>query len=133
MMIHSKCVLVAEDNPALANVTRFNLERAGFHVHLARDGEEAAGLIAGHHFDLVITDLQMPHMDGEQLCQYIRTVAMLPDLPIIICSAKGLEIDASRLVEEYGLSHVLFKPFSPMELVRVATSLLEVRYSILDA
>ncbi len=117
-------ILVAEDNPALAQVIRFNLERAGFAVQVAGNGEDAAELIASQTFDLVITDLQMPRMDGEQLCRHIRAIAGLEDLPIVVCSAKGLEIDMARLMVGYGLEQVLLKPFSPAELVNIVTSVL---------
>jgi len=123
-------ILVAEDNPALGQVIRFNLERAGFDVQVAGNGEEAAQLMAGQAFDLVVTDLQMPRMNGEQLCQHIRTVANLKDLPIIVCSAKGLEIDTARLTVEYGLEQVLIKPFSPTELVNIVTSVLGDRSAV---
>lgn len=112
-------VLVAEDNPALANVTRFNLERAGFDVSVARDGNEAAQLIDEQPFDLVLTDLQMPGMDGEQLCSHIRSRPEGAQLPIVVCSAKGLEVDMTRLVMEFRVAHMLYKPFSPVELVGI--------------
>ena len=115
-------ILVAEDNPALANVIRFNLERAGCSVTLIRDGAEAARRIDEERFDLVVTDLQMPGLDGEQLCRHIRSQPDYCDIPIIVCSAKGLEVDMNRLLLEYGISHILFKPFSPVELVNICAS-----------
>ncbi len=130
MMAGYRRILVAEDNPALGQVIRFNLERAGFDVQVAGNGEEATQLIAGQTFDLVITDLQMPHMDGEQLCRHIRTVLGLQELPIVVCSAKGLEIDTARLMVEYRLEQVLLKPFSPTELVDIVTSVLGDRSAI---
>ena len=124
-MSHSpKRILVAEDNPAMSNVICFNLRRAGFEVCPAPDGAEAARRIDEEHFDLVFTDLQMPGLSGEELCQHIRQKAQLRDLPIVICSAKGLEIDTARLLVDYNLSKVMFKPFSPMELVFLAKSIL---------
>lgn len=112
-------ILIAEDSRPLANVMRFNLERAGFDVTVARDGAEAAQRIDEHRFDLVLTDLQMPNMDGEQLCRHIRSNPDRSDLPIVVCSAKGLEVDSTRFVMEYGISHMLYKPFSPVGLVNI--------------
>ena len=112
-------ILIAEDSRPLANVMRFNLERAGFDVTVARDGAEAAQRIDVERFDLVLTDLQMPNMDGEQLCRHIRSNPDRSDLPIVVCSAKGLEVESTSFVIKYGISHMLYKPFSPVGLVNI--------------
>ncbi len=121
-----KRVLVAEDNLAMLVVVRFNLTRAGFDVQAAANGAEAARLFDDQSFDLVITDLQMPEMSGEELCRHIRRQAGPSTTAIIVCSAKGLEIDSARMMVDHELSHVLFKPFSPSELVKVVRRILQV-------
>ena len=125
MSSEPKRILVAEDNPAMNNVIRFNLERVGYDVVAETNGADAAQRIDEQSFDLVFSDLQMPGMTGEQLCRHIRQTAGLKDLPIVICSAKGMEIDTARMTVEYGLSQVLCKPFSPVELVSLAKSILD--------
>ena len=80
-------ILIAEDSRPLANVMRFNLERAGYDVALARDGNEALQLIEEERFDLVVTDLRMPGGDGEQICMRIRSRPDCALLPIVVCSA----------------------------------------------
>lgn len=127
-----KRVLVAEDNPAMNNVIRFNLERVGFEVVAETNGAEAAKRIDEQEFDLVFSDIQMPGMSGEELCRHIRQTAQLKDLPIVICSAKGMEIDTARMKVEYGLTQVLSKPFSPVELVTLAKSILDRPVSTVD-
>lgn len=124
MALIPKRILIVEDNPAMSNVIRFNLERAGFEVEVATNGAEAARLFDEQSFDLVITDLQMPEMSGEELCRHIRRLAGPSTVPIVVCSAKGLEIDTARMFVDYELEQVLFKPFSPVKLVSLATSIL---------
>lgn len=118
-------VLIVEDNRAMTQVLRFNFERAGFATAVAFDGLEAIRQLEERNFDLVITDLQMPAMDGGELCRHVRDVMQLTDLPIVLCSAKGMEIDAAHLVVAYGLSQVFFKPISPQAVVSFVRQLLD--------
>jgi CheY-like chemotaxis protein len=110
-------ILLAEDNPAMANVVRFNLERVGAEVAIALHGKEAIELLESRAFDLLISDLQMPQMGGDELCRYLRQQDKWSDLPIVLCSAKGLESSTTALVEACGIHKVFYKPFSPQELV----------------
>ncbi len=118
-------VLIVEDNRAMSQVLRFNFERAGFSASVAFDGLEAVKQLQERSFDLVLTDYQMPHMDGAQLCRHIREVLQLTDLPIALCSAKGLEADAASLVIAHGIDHVFYKPISPQAIVAYARKLLD--------
>jgi CheY-like chemotaxis protein len=111
-------ILIAEDNPAMSAVIRFNLERAGFEVQVASTGRRAAELAATQPFDLIVTDYQMPEMSGAELCKYVRETLNQSDLPLVLCSAKGMEVQTAHLMVECSLSKVFFKPFSPQELVR---------------
>ena len=110
-------ILLAEDNPAMANVMRFNLQRIGAEVAMAQHGREAVELLESHEFDLLVTDLQMPQMNGDELCRYLRQQPQWAEMPIVLCSAKGLESSTRKLVEDCGIQKVFFKPFSPQELV----------------
>jgi DNA-binding response OmpR family regulator len=117
-------ILVAEDNKVLGDVLRFNLERSGFHVTLARTGDAAAKLLAGESYDLMFTDIEMPGMNGIDLCRYLRFELGNSDLPVAICSARGLEVDEQEMRTKYGVSEIIFKPFSMRELVALASRLL---------
>ena len=120
-MPEPKRVLVAEDNVVLGDVIRFNLNRSGFSVTLARNGEEALRLVSSQPFDILLTDYEMPGIDGEQLCSRVRNELNLSSIRIVMCSAKGLELDREELISRLGLEAILFKPFSIREL----TTLLE--------
>jgi DNA-binding response OmpR family regulator len=113
-------VLVVEDNRVMADVMRFNFNRAGFSVAVALNGRLAWDLLQSDVFQLVVTDFQMPEMDGGELCRRIRAESRFDGLPIILLTAKGLEIDRERLTRELGLSLILHKPFSPRQLVAAA-------------
>jgi DNA-binding response OmpR family regulator len=116
-------VLVAEDNRVLADVVRYNLEKAGFDVVVASDGQRAIEALNDGPVELLITDLQMPHVDGIGVCRHVRETLKLLDLPIVMCSAKGLELDTEQLQSQWKLAKVFFKPFSVREVVELARSL----------
>jgi CheY-like chemotaxis protein len=117
-------IVTAEDNPVMAHVIGFNLRQAGYEVIAARNGQEAWTRFEQERVDLLITDYQMPILDGWELCQRVRQRWSAHQLPIILLSAKGLEIDGDRLVAEGYIQRIIFKPFSPRELVRAAGELI---------
>ena len=113
-----KRVLAAEDNAALLGVVRFNLEKAGFEVQTARNGRLAWEALEQSPFDLVVTDQQMPELTGEELCRRMRSDARFVDVPVIMLTAKCLELNRAMLRDELRIFEVLSKPFSPRELVQ---------------
>lgn len=117
-------VIVAEDNRVLQDVIRFNLTRAGYSVRTATEGRQVLQLISEAPADLLVTDCQMPGMSGLELVATIRSMAELKDLPILFCTAKGLEID-QRILDDLRLPVLLCKPFSPRDLVEKCKQLLE--------
>lgn len=116
-------VLVAEDNYALANVLRFNLQRAGFAVTVANNGMQAIEYLGREAFDLLMTDFQMPGVNGEELCRVVRQELQLDSMPIVMCSAKGFELDIPGLKAQYGISEILYKPFSVQAIVSLIQTL----------
>lgn len=118
-------ILIAEDNRALARVTAFNLRRHGFEVLVAHDGRAAWEQLRRQHFDLVITDQQMPEMTGLDLCAAMRGSEMHARVPIVFLTAKGLELDRRQLEDEFGVSRTYCKPFSPSEIVAGVREILD--------
>jgi len=110
-------ILIAEDNVVLGDVIRFNLERSGYAVTVARNGIEALRQVACQPFDLLVTDYEMPGVNGEELCYQVRKVLKLHDIKMVLCSAKGLEIDHEALKAKYAISAIVSKPFSIRDLV----------------
>lgn len=118
-----KHILIVEDNSVLSDVMRFNLERSGFKVTVAANGQQGLQQLQNQRFDLMITDFQMPGINGAGLCQGVREELNIHDMPILMCSAKGLELDAEELRRKWQVSQLLFKPFSMREIVSYAKTL----------
>lgn len=111
-------VLVAEDNSVLSHVLRFNLESAGLKVIAAVNGREAMRALDAQDFDLLITDFQMPEANGDEVCRYAREEAKRTRMPIIMCSAKGLELDSEALERQWGVIRIFYKPFSMRDMLK---------------
>lgn len=110
-------LLVLEDNVPMAQVLRFSLERAGYRVCVASSAEQAldsARLIA---FDLILTDQQLPGMTGTEFLTRLRDIEHHRATPILMLTAKGLELDVPRLRLELGVRELFLKPFSPREVL----------------
>ena len=109
-------VLVVEDEAPLVTMLRYNLEREGFQVCEAGDGEEALVQIAERRPDLVLLDWMLPLVSGIEVCRRIRRSPETRSLPVIILTARGEETDRVRGLDS-GADDYVVKPFSPSELV----------------
>src|SRR5215469_7242945 len=109
-------VLVVEDEPALVILLRDNLEREGFAVNEAHDGEEALLQLRESKPDAVLLDWGLPRISGLEVCRQIRRAPAWRDLPVIILTARGEEGDRVRGLDS-GADDYVVKPFSPSELV----------------
>jgi len=114
----SNRIVVADDEAHIVLAVSMKLHKAGFVVETARDGQEAWDIVRRDPPDLLITDCQMPRMNGLQLCQAIRSVPELDGLPIFMLTAKGLELDEQELSRELKINRLLVKPFSPREILK---------------
>lgn len=119
-------VHVCDDEPHIVLAVSLKFSKAGCRVTSDNNGQSAWESIQRDPPHLVITDLQMPLLDGLGLVKQMRAQPALKDIPVILLTAKGFELDEQELRTEYGVQHVLSKPFSPRELVSVANSLLGV-------
>lgn len=113
-------ILLVEDEKNIRDAVAAYLERAGYWVTPAADGQEAADAFSLHQFDLVILDLMLPRLPGEKVCRIIRDTS---DVPIIMLTAKG-EVEDRIVGLELGADDYLIKPFSPRELVARVRALL---------
>lgn len=126
MQTEPKKVLVVEDDPVMADLVRFHLERAGIEVAVASNGQDALDLLGRSDFDLVVTDYQMPGINGAELCQKMRGESRWSQTPVVLLTAKALELDLSRLSEKLGVRQVFSKPFSPRALTHAVQECLAV-------
>lgn len=106
-------ILLVEDEESFVDALSVGLDREGFKVSVARDGQQAMTLFAKDTFDLVLLDLMLPKVSGLDVCRSIRTSS---DVPIIIVSAKGEEVDMVLMLE-IGADDYVTKPYRLRELV----------------
>jgi len=108
-------ILAADDDPDILKLVVFRLERSGYVVLQARDGEEALRLALEHKPDLAVVDVMMPRMDGLELVRRLRAEEATSRTPIIMLTARAQDTDLQAGFEA-GADDYLRKPFSPLEL-----------------
>lgn len=109
-------ILVVDDEEPIQELLKFNLEKEGYHVLIAGDGPEALEILEKKQPDLVVLDIMLPGMSGLEVCSELRRIPRFSDLPVIMLTAKGEEID-KVLGLEIGADDYITKPFSPRELI----------------
>jgi two-component system OmpR family response regulator len=116
----SRTVLVVDDDPHIRQLLVFALEKAGLKTREAGDGEAALAAVAQDLPDLVVLDINMPKLDGLEVCRRLRAKG---DLPILFLSSRDDEIDRVLGIELGGDDYVV-KPFSPREVVARVSAIL---------
>jgi two-component system OmpR family response regulator len=106
-------ILIADDDPHIRQILAFALRKAGLDAVEAADGEAALAAVAEQAPDLIVLDINMPRMDGLEVCRRIRSQS---DLPILFLSSRDDEIDRVLGIE-LGADDYVVKPFSPREVV----------------
>ncbi len=109
-------ILVVDDEEPIQELLRFNLEKDGYLVCVAKDGQDALNQVMKDQPDLIVLDLMLPGMDGLEVCRKLRSNPKFQQIPIIMLTAKGEEID-KVLGLELGADDYMTKPFSPRELL----------------
>ena len=108
-------VLVADDDEDILGLVSFRLERSGYAVAAAKDGEEALRLARELSPALVVLDVMMPRLDGYEVTRRLRDDEATRRIPVILLTARAQEADVARGFES-GADDYLRKPFSPQEL-----------------
>jgi two-component system phosphate regulon response regulator PhoB len=125
-------VMVVEDESALATLLRYNLEREGYRVFEARDGEEALILADEVKPDLVVLDWMLPQLSGIEVCRRLRGRGHMRNVPIVMLTARGEETDRIRGLDT-GADDYIVKPFSMTEfLARLRAVMRRVRPSLVE-
>ncbi len=110
-----KIILIVEDEKDIADLIKYNLEKAGFNCLVCRTGEECLDTIGKKAVDLVLLDIMLPEIDGLEVCRRIKRDERFARVPVIMLTAKGEEMD--KVVGfELGADDYVTKPFSPREL-----------------
>ncbi|MBI1686241.1 phosphate regulon transcriptional regulator PhoB [Caulobacter hibisci] len=125
-------VLVVEDEDALATLLHYNLDKEGYQVAVAADGEEALTLASERAPDLVILDWMLPKVSGIEVCRRLRGRTDTRNVPIIMLTARGEESDRIRGLDT-GADDYVVKPFSMVELTaRVRAVMRRIRPALAD-
>lgn len=106
-------IAVVEDEKAISDIIKYNLEKEGYKVYIAYDGEEGLKLIQEENPDLIMLDIMMPKLDGLEVCKIVRQTK---NTPIIMLTARAEEID-KVLGLELGADDYITKPFGMRELI----------------
>ena len=125
-------VLIVEDEASLATLLRYNLEREGYRVFEARDGEEGLLLADEARPDLIVLDWMLPQLSGIEVCRRLRARGEMRNVPVIMLTARGEEQDRIRGLD-IGADDYIVKPFSMTEmLARVRAVMRRVRPSLVQ-
>ncbi|MBM3647417.1 MAG: phosphate regulon transcriptional regulatory protein PhoB [Alphaproteobacteria bacterium] len=125
-------VLIVEDETALVELLRYNLEQAGFRISAAHDGEQAMVAVQDEPPDLMLLDWMLPLLSGIEVCRRLRRQTATANLPIIMLTARGEEGDRVRGLDA-GADDYVAKPFSPTELVaRIRAVLRRIRPALAE-
>jgi two-component system phosphate regulon response regulator PhoB len=129
---HIPHILVVEDESAVVTLLRYNLERAGYHVDVAMDGQEALLAVEDLVPDLILLDWMLPEVSGIEVCRQLRAKPASRNVAIIMLTARGEERDAIRGLET-GADDYMTKPFSPAELIARVQAVIRRRHPELGA
>jgi DNA-binding response OmpR family regulator len=117
-------ILVVDDQPQLLESIQMTLELAGYGVYTASTGIEALTVLQSQLIDLIITDIEMPQLDGYQLCRRVRADDQWSVVPLLVLSAHGDEEDM-RYAKALGANDYLLKPIEPEDLLAAVHDWLE--------
>jgi putative two-component system response regulator len=119
-----RTLLVVDDNPANRELLARRLERKGFRVVAAEDGQRALDILSALHVDLVLLDVMMPEVDGFTVCRKIKEDPRLKEIPVIFLTAKG---GGEALAEGFESGAIMYinKPFTANKLLTIVNTMLE--------
>ncbi len=116
-------ILVVDDEIYIVHILDFSLGMEGYEVLTALDGEQALEKARAEHPDLVVLDIMMPKLDGYETCKMLKADPKTKDIPVILLSAKGRNVD-QKVGFEVGADDYITKPFSPRKLVERINTIL---------
>ena len=116
-------ILVVDDEIYIVHILDFSLGMEGYEVITALDGEQALEKARSEKPDLIVLDIMMPKLDGYETCKQLKAEAGTKDIPVILLSAKGRNVD-QKIGFEVGADDYITKPFSPRKLVERINAIL---------
>ena len=116
-------ILVVDDEIYIVHILDFSLGMEGYEVITALDGEQALEKARAEKPDLIVLDIMMPKLDGYETCKILKAEPETKDIPVILLSAKGRNVD-QKIGFEVGADDYITKPFSPRKLVERINAIL---------
>jgi two-component system alkaline phosphatase synthesis response regulator PhoP len=116
-------ILVVDDEIYIVHILDFSLGMEGYEVVTALDGEQALEKLKTEKPDLIVLDIMMPKLDGYEVCKAIKSDPETRQIPVILLSAKGRNVD-QKMGFDVGADDYITKPFSPRKLVERINQLL---------
>ena len=120
----AKRILIVDDEPNIVLSLEYLMRQRGYAVTTARDGDEALASVDAEAPDLVLLDVMMPRKDGYEVCQLLRERNDLADMPIIMLTAKGREVEREKGLS-MGADDYITKPFATQDVVNRVVTMLE--------
>ncbi|MGQ9865409.1 MAG: response regulator transcription factor [Pseudanabaenaceae cyanobacterium] len=114
-------VLIVDDSTMVREMVSNQLAEAGIEVVEAQDGAEGVEVMKSQSFDLVVTDVVMPRMNGYEFCRWVKNNTK--NVPVIMCTTKGEEFDKYWGMKQ-GADAYIVKPYHPSELLKIVKELL---------
>ena len=128
-MIDKKRILVVDDEPDFAGIVQQNLEKEGFEVEVAYDGDEGLEKVQANPPDAIVLDVMMPGKDGYQVCSELKADDRFADIPIILLTAVASHVTSTRYSHRDGMSteadDYLAKPASAEQITESIKGLLD--------
>ena len=113
----NKTIVVCDDDAFIRRSVQLKLSRAGYDIRIFPNGQQALEAVRESKPDLIISDLQMPKMNGIELCEALQSDPDTASIPVILLTAKGFELDTATLECQFGIQALVNKPFGPQELL----------------
>lgn len=119
-----KTILIVDDKPSIVVPIQFAIKQQGYHVTIAKNGEDALDIIFKEKPDLILLDVMLPGIDGYEVCEIVRLKPEYRDIKIIFLTTNGRQVEIAKKMA-LGADDYIAKPFSNAELVAKVTALLE--------
>ena len=123
VLMHGKTIVVVDDERHVLQILSYKLKKAGAVVLTASNGEDGLVLVREHRPDLVLTDYQMPILDGYEMAVKLREDPETRQTPLILLTARGHKLSQEQL-DRTNVCHMMTKPFSATELLERAHAIL---------
>lgn len=120
----AKRILAVDDERHIVRLIQVNLERAGYQVLTANDGQQALEMVAKERPDLIVLDWMMPQLNGMETLKRLKANPATQDIPVIMLTAKSQDADVFKGWQS-GVDCYLTKPFNPMELLTFVKRIFE--------